>query len=98
MAAQRHPEDYDGILALAPAISQTAFAAHLTPILAHIYSHPDNWLDQSKLTLYSGAELAACDELDGLKDGIIANYRGCKFDPTTLVCKGTDEAACLTPG
>jgi pimeloyl-ACP methyl ester carboxylesterase len=98
IAAQRHPEDYDGIMALAPAISQTAFAANLTPIMRHIYSRPDNWLDQKKVALYGAAELAACDELDGLKDGIIGDYRGCHFDPATLVCKGADDESCLTRG
>jgi feruloyl esterase len=98
MAAQRHPEDYDGILAIAPAISQTAFAANLSPIMKHVYAHPDNWLDRNKLAVWSAAELAACDELDGLKDGLISDYRGCHFDPGTIVCRGTDGAECLTPG
>jgi feruloyl esterase len=98
MAAQRHPEDYDGILALAPAISQTAFAANLAPIMRHVYAHPDNWLDEKKLRLWGAAELAACDELDGIKDGVISNYAGCRFDPGTLVCTGSASADCLTPG
>jgi feruloyl esterase len=98
IAAQRHPEDYDGIMALAPAISQTAFAANLTPIMRHIYSRPENWLDPKKVALYSAAELAACDELDGLKDGIIGDYRGCRFDPGTLACRGADDGSCLTAG
>jgi feruloyl esterase len=98
MAAQRHPEDYDGIMALAPAISQTAFAANLTPIMRHIYSRPENWLDQKKLALFSAAEVAACDELDGVKDGIIGNYRECRFDPASLTCRGADDGSCLTPG
>jgi feruloyl esterase len=99
MAAQRHPGDYDGILALAPAISQTAFAANLTPIMRHVYSHPDNYLDEKQVALYSAAELAACDELDGVKDGVIGHYRGCRFDPATLGCQGrAEEVACLTTG
>ena len=98
MAAQRHPEDYDGILALAPAISQTAFAANLTPIMRHIYSHPDNYLDEKQVGLYSAAELTACDGLDGLEDGVIGDYRGCRFDPSTLLCKDGSGDGCLTPG
>jgi feruloyl esterase len=98
IAAQRHPEDYDGILALAPAISQTAFAANLTPIMRHIYSDPDNWLDRKRLTIYGAGELAACDELDGLKDGLIGNYRGCRFDPATLFCRNAEDGDCLTAG
>ena len=98
MAAQRHPEDYDGILALAPAISQTVFAANLTPIMQHIYAHPDNWLDQQQLQVFQAAELAACDRLDGLEDGVISDYHGCRFDPSTIVCKSPGDSQCLTPG
>ena len=42
--------------------------------------------------------LAACDGLDGAKDGVLENPQACRFDPQVLVCKeGTDPAACLTP-
>jgi feruloyl esterase len=98
MAAQRYPADYDGILALAPAISQTAFAANLTPVLKHVYSDPDNWMDQERLRAYVAAEVAACDLLDGVSDGVIGNYRNCRFDPATLACGATKDGNCLTPG
>ena len=98
MAAQRHPEDYDGVLAFVPAISQNATAANLTPLLKHIFSVPENWLDGKRITRYVAAELAACDELDGLKDGVIDNYRGCRYDPAELACRGADTDDCLTLG
>ena len=40
--------------------------------------------------------LAACDALDGLKDGIIDDPRKCHFDPATLLCKGAESDGCLT--
>ena len=39
----------------------------------------------------------ACDALDGLTDGLIADPTRCMFDPAVLRCKGSDEDACLTP-
>jgi feruloyl esterase len=41
--------------------------------------------------------LAACDRLDGLKDGLIDDPRVCQFDPYTIVCKKAQDAStCLT--
>jgi feruloyl esterase len=42
------------------------------------------------------AALARCDEDDGIKDGIIGNPRGCKFDPSELLCKSGEGSDCLT--
>lgn len=99
IAAQMYPDDYDGILSFVPAISQQAYAANQTPFFQHVYSKPENWLNAQQLDLYVAAEKAACDELDGLKDGVIGNPHGCHYDPAQLVCKdGTDGNECLTPG
>jgi feruloyl esterase len=39
----------------------------------------------------------ACDANDGVKDGVLENPKGCKFDPAVLACKGTPDNSCLTP-
>jgi Tannase and feruloyl esterase len=51
--------------------------------------------------LVSGAILAACDKLDGLEDGIIADFPACttgvvKPKLYAVVCKGAKEPGCLT--
>jgi Tannase and feruloyl esterase len=52
----------------------------------------------AKLTALYNAEVAKCDALDGLADGIISNPRACHFDPAALACPaGLDTPACLTP-
>ena len=41
--------------------------------------------------------LAACDALDGVRDGILNDPRQCHFDPTSIQCKaGEDTDKCLT--
>jgi len=42
------------------------------------------------------ASLAACDALDGLKDGLVEDPRACHFNPVVLTCKGVDGPDCLT--
>lgn len=98
-ATQRYPKDYDGVIAMEPAISQQAHQVNLGPtVLKHIFSKPENWLSAEKLGLYAKAETAACDGLDGLKDGIIGNVEACNYVPTELLCKGADNDSCLTAG
>ena len=96
--AQRFPDDYDGIIAGAPAnnrIRQTfgfmwSWLATHTPDGAPILTAP-------KLALVTKAVVAACDAGDGLKDGLVDDPRKCAFDPATLLCKaGADDATCLS--
>jgi hypothetical protein len=48
------------------------------------------------LEAFTNASIAACDSHDGLADGIISDFRGCQFDPHTLIgtvaeCDGKGE-------
>jgi len=58
----------------------------------------DGWIDPDKVKLVSDAVLRACDRLDGLADGIVSNYDGCKraFDVATLSCARAGNAPCLS--
>jgi feruloyl esterase len=40
--------------------------------------------------------LEACDARDGLKDGIVFDSVGCRFDPKTLVCPAEKTDGCLS--
>lgn len=98
MEAQRYPEDYDGIVAGAPAANWTRFqtGGHLWAVIA-TNKDPESYVPSSKLPIIERAVNAACDMKDGLADGILIDPRQCTFDAKTLVCTGgQDPAACLT--
>lgn len=115
MVTQRFPDYFDGVLACSPgfklpkaaiaeawdtqAFAQVARADGVTdpngePFMNKTFTDED-------LALVASTVLAACDKLDGLEDGIIANFRACtsgvvkpKLD--ALTCKGQKDANCLT--
>jgi feruloyl esterase len=94
MEAQRYPGDYDGILAGAPANAWAPMLA--TGLKVEQKLDGAGYIPASKIPLISKAVLTACDELDGLKDGILNDPRKCRFDPSTLLCKEKESDACLT--
>lgn len=96
--AQRFPADYDGIIAGAPAISQTRLVSWSTHVGKAVLSDPRNVIPRSKYPMIHQAVVNACDALDGLKDGLIDDPRQCSFDFKSLECKGEDSASCLTSG
>jgi Tannase and feruloyl esterase len=96
MEAQRFPADYDGIIAGAPAYFLTHAAAGFTVGAQATEADPASYIPASKLPAIEAAALAACDELDGLKDGLIEDPRKCHFDPETLLCQASESSACLT--
>jgi len=84
MEAQRFPEDYDGILSGCPAINWQRFIpAILWPQI--VMANANNYLPRAKLDAATTAAIAACDESDGVKDGVIDDPLGCTYDPKELV-------------
>jgi serine/threonine protein kinase len=93
MEAQRFPDDYQGILAGAPAIPAIRL---LTAGLYNISTSSPTYIPPAKIPAISAAVLAACDAKDGVTDGIINDPRQCHFDPAVLLCRGAESEACLT--
>lgn len=95
MEASRYPEDYDGIVAGAPAWEwanlMVAELWNSTPALKDPTA-----ITAPKMTLLNSAVITACDALDGVTDGVIDDPRMCTFDPSVLQCTGADSATCLT--
>jgi len=57
---------------------------------------PANFIRPAKLKTIEAAVLAACDERDGVRDGVLDDPTKCRFDPAVLLCKGADSDQCLT--
>ena len=97
MEAQRYPEDFDAIVAGAPANYQTHLHAWDLSVTVPVLKDPAAVVSAAKATALNKAVIAACDANDGVKDGLLNNPRQCKFDPSTLLCKAGDADSCLTP-
>jgi Tannase and feruloyl esterase len=97
MEAQRYPADYDGILAGAPANDWTPLLSTAVSDTQALTLDPASFIPQAKIPAIAAAVLAACDELDGVRDGILNDPRQCHFDPATIQCKaGEATDKCLT--
>ena len=101
MESQRYPDDFDGIVAAAPAYDWTGITAGFVQNQQAIY--PDGDLDApvlsaATLELLGSSILAACDADDGVEDGMLAEPRRCGFDPADLPrCTGDRPSAdCVT--
>jgi pimeloyl-ACP methyl ester carboxylesterase len=97
MAAQRFPEEYDGLVIAAPAINWDRFhPAHMWPqiIMREELGGP---ISAAKLNAVTNAAIAVCDAEDGIVDGVINDPRKCSYDPVASICQpGSDPATCLT--
>ncbi len=96
MEAQRYPEDYDGILAGAPANYWTHLLANAAWDNLALLGDKDSYIPSKKLPAIQAAALAACDALDGVKDGVIEDPSRCQYDPSVLLCKDAETDSCLT--
>jgi len=95
VAADRFPEDYDGIVAGAPAINLSQGTSTILIQLAT--TDPVERVTPDKLKLMTEAAIAQCDEADGVRDRTVTDPRACAFDPGVLACKAGDRPDCLTP-
>jgi len=97
MEAQRYPEDFDGIVAGAPANNWSHMMAGMIWNEQALLGKDGSAIPAAKLPAIQKAALNACDAVDGVKDGLIEDPRACHFNPDVLQCKsGTDTPDCLT--
>jgi hypothetical protein len=94
--ASRHPEDFDGIVARAPAYSFTELVLAFFNNMKHVLGTQGGAISKPKVSAIASAVLKQCDELDGIADGIVSNVDACKFDPASLLCAAGDADDCLT--
>jgi len=100
MAAQRYPNDYNGIVAGAPAahfqIQNSVF--HGWSVVSNSTtgtSAGNAILYPDKIAVLHKAVVAACADTP---DGLISDPRACNFDPASIQCaaSATDTSQCLT--
>ena len=96
MEAQRFPNDYDGIVAGAPANLWTGMPAGNLFAASATMKDEATRLPSAKLAALHKGAIAACDAHDGVTDELIENPSRCAFDPGVLLCQSGETDACLT--
>jgi feruloyl esterase len=99
MEAQRFPDDYDGILAGAPAFNRTHLHMAGLSLWQDTHASPGRLIQPGQMTLINQAVLKQCVGQDGgaSTDQFLTDPRDCHFDPKVLQCKGGQlPPACLT--
>ena len=93
-AAARYARDYDGVVANYPAYNVTLLHLGSLNVGKALYEGGGAaWMNPAKVKLITDAVYAACDGLDGVKDGIVSNVKACTaaFDVKTLRCAGGSD-------
>ena len=97
MEAQRYPDDFDGIVAGAPAYDFTGIGAQFIKDMQAAFPDPRNvsapLFAAETLTSIEAQIVARCDTLDGVKDGLLEDPRQCKADVSSLTRSSTWKAA-----
>jgi hypothetical protein len=102
MEAQRYPDDFDGIVAGAPAMNFTGIGAQFIKDSQASFPDAHNvttpMLPPETLKFVEARVLEKCDKLDGVQDGQMEDPRQCKFDIATLPACANDQpsAQCVT--
>jgi feruloyl esterase len=99
MEAQRFPDDYDGILAGAPAFNRTHLHMGALALWQDTHANANRFILPGQMTLINQAVLAQCVGRDGgaSTDQFLTDPRDCHFDPKALLCSGGKvPPACLT--
>ncbi len=106
LMAERYPTYFDGIVVGAPAM-RTRFSGIGDQWVATMLNRvaprdasgqPDirrAFSDADRKAVIDGL-LAACDAADGLRDDIVSDPIGCRFDPRSLRCAGAKADGCLS--
>jgi hypothetical protein len=106
LAAQRLPLEFDGVVAGNASFNLTRVAMNqvwslqtvtrIAPKDAAGKPQLSEAFTDAQLKAVSAAVLKQCDGLDGLEDGMINDFKACRFDPASLKC-GSDGNAGAQP-
>jgi feruloyl esterase len=98
MAAQRFPEDYDGILGGDPANNRTHVHTAAVWNYKAFHATPESFFTSDKIQLVTRSVVAACAVKSGglATDNFLTDPRACDWDPGAIQCPGPDGPDCLT--
>lgn len=96
MEVSRYPEDYDAVVAGAPALRYLEVVTQLIWYDRTVHGAGGAPELGAKQPLVHAAILRQCDHLDGVRDGVLENPSRCSFDPGQLQCRGADGPDCLS--
>lgn len=105
MAAIKYPESFDGVLVNYPVSHFTAVRSWGASLRAAIYDGQSaGWIPPALVAKMATDTRAACDELDGAKDGLVSNMAACRAKSSaylaSITCKHGETGSpthCLTP-
>lgn len=102
-AAMHFPDDFDGILAGAPATNFNNLLGWSGMVSRHLGApHPnksESFIPAHLWKVIAAEVLKQCDSLDGVVDGIITEPDACGFRPEELLCqngKASPSSNCLS--
>ena len=95
-AAERYPQDYDGVLAAYAAWNQIELDLQFIRTAQALYA-PGGFLGYSKTKLIAHTVEKQCDAADGLRDGIISDRDSCQVPVQSFRCAdGKSHHGCLS--
>jgi hypothetical protein len=83
--AQRWGRDFDGVISIYPAFNAATLDLYFGYMTRHLAA-PGAFPRPAQQVLLYDAVIGACDELDGVRDGLVSNEPACDFDPIVLRC------------
>jgi feruloyl esterase len=102
LAAQRLPLEFDGVVAGNASFNLTRVAMNqiwslqtvtrIAPRDATGKPQLSEAFTDAQLKAVASTVLKQCDGLDGLEDGMINDFKACRFDPASLKCGSEDSA------
>jgi Tannase and feruloyl esterase len=83
--AQRWGRDFDGVISAYPAFNAATLDLYFG-YMSRQLAAPGAFPRPAQQGLLYNAVITACDDLDGVRDGLVSNEPACSFDPVVLRC------------
>lgn len=92
---EEYPKDYNGVLAGAPGVNMPLLSVRHMLVGLWQQDAPEK-LTAADWQLMTDRVVAACDALDGVKDGVLEDPRRCQVPWHSLLCRSGQSSGCLT--